>query len=79
MDRRRLAFGLGFLLIVAGLLLAFFTPGGLFNRTMIGTPFGSFDIGESSPWPVVGYVLVGIGAVGLVIGFAMKKPPGPGA
>jgi hypothetical protein len=78
MNYRRLAFGLAALLVVAGLLLALFTPGGLVNSgtvQSVETPFGSFSVSEakSSPWPVVGYVLLGLGGVAGVVGFAMKS------
>ena len=83
MDRRRLVLGLGVLLVVAGALLACFTPGGLFNsggQETVSTPIGSFSFqGEkkSSAGPIIGYVLLGVGAVGLVVAFAMKSPPQP--
>jgi hypothetical protein len=77
MDRRRLVFGVAALLLVAGALLACFAPGGLLNRadvTTLETPFGVFSKSEakSSPWPMVGYGLLGLGALGMVVGFAMK-------
>jgi hypothetical protein len=81
MNLRRLVCGLSVLLLVTGALLACFTPGGLFNdggRETITTPIGSFSFqGESrsSAGPIVGYVLCGMGAVGLVVAFAMKSPP----
>lgn len=81
MDKRRLVLGLGVLLLIAGALLACFTPGGLFSSDgspSIATPFGTFSVpGEkkSSAGPIIGYVLVGVGAVGLVAAFAMKSPP----
>jgi hypothetical protein len=81
MDRRRLVLGLGVLLLVVGTLLAGFTPGGLFNAggsETIGTPIGTFTVPgakKSSAGPVVGYPLMGAGALGLVAAFAMKPPP----
>ena len=80
MDKRKLAFGLAALLIVAGLLLALFTPGGLLNEgavETVQTPFGTFSKSEakSSPWPIVGYVLLGLGGVTAVVGFALKPQP----
>jgi hypothetical protein len=77
MDNRKLAFGLAALLIVAGLLLALFTPGGLLNHTAVQsvqTPFGTFSASEqkSSPWPLVGYGAIGLGGVAAVVGFALK-------
>jgi hypothetical protein len=80
MNTRKLAFGLAALLIVAGVLLALFTPGGLVNRGAVQsleTPIGHFSmsVAESSPWPIVGYVLIGMGGVAGVVGFALKSPP----
>jgi hypothetical protein len=77
MDRRRLVIGVAVLLLVVGGLLACFAPGGLLNKvnvTTVDTPLGSFSTSEakSSPWPVVGYVLLGLGGVGAVVGYAMK-------
>jgi hypothetical protein len=45
----------------------------------LSTPFGSFSVqGEKfSAGPIIGYVLLGLGAVGLVIAFAMKSLPKP--
>ena len=81
MDKRRLVLGLGVLLLIAGALLACFTPGGIFNTggsEVLATPIGTFTVPaerKSSAWPVVGYVLLGVGALGLVVAFAMKPPP----
>jgi len=75
MDKRRLIGGLGALLILAGLLIAFFVPGGLFNRGTVTQSFGLWTITTppvSSPWPIVGWVLAAVGAMGIVIAFAMK-------
>jgi hypothetical protein len=81
MDKRRLVLGLSVLLLVAGLSLAAFTPGGFFNRVQthsVEVPFfGTMTVrgeGATSPWPVVGYVLLGLGGLGLVLAFAMKPP-----
>jgi hypothetical protein len=79
MNKRRLIVGLGALLLIAGAALACCTPGGLFNResvTSVNTPFGSFSKSEAvdSPWPVIGYVLLGLGGVGIVVGLALKSP-----
>jgi hypothetical protein len=83
MDTRRLVFGLAMLLVIVGALLACFTPGGILNRGVVtqsvDLPFvGSLTVraeGASSPWPIVGYVLLGLGGLGLVIAFAIKVPP----
>ena len=80
MDTRRLVIGLAALVIVGGIVLALFTPGGLVNSGVVQsvqTPFGSLSVSEakSSPWPIVGYVLIGLGCVAAVVGFAMKSPP----
>jgi hypothetical protein len=81
MDRRRLIGGLAVVVLLVGVLLALFSPRGAFNsgavRESLDTPIGTFSRtvgGQSSPWPVVGYVLAGVGAVGLVVAFALKPP-----
>ena len=85
MDLRKLVLGLTALAIIAGLLLICFAPGGWFNRgqtekTEFKTPVGSLEISareaKSSQWPTVGYVLLGIGAVGAVAFVSMKSPRG---
>jgi hypothetical protein len=83
MDKRRLVLGLSVLLLVAGALLACFTPGGLFNRPQVTQSmdvpfFGTMTVraeGGTTAWPVVGYVLLGLGGVGSILAFAMKSPP----
>jgi len=83
MDLRKLVLGLTALAIIAGLLLVCFAPGGWFNRgrtekTAVETPVGSLEISahetKSSVWPTVGYVLLGIGGVGVVVFVSMKSP-----
>jgi hypothetical protein len=81
MDKRRLIIGLAVLFLITGTALACFTPGGFFNRrneAVAYTPFGKISIGEneSTPWPIIGYVLLALGGVGAVIAFAMKTPKG---
>jgi len=82
MDKRKLVFGLGVLLIVVGALLALFTPGGLFNHggsAAIVTPIGTLNVREEprgTAGPIAGYVLLGVGGLALVIAFAMKPPHG---
>jgi hypothetical protein len=81
MDTRRLLLGSAVLLVIVGVFLAALTPGGWFNSgpsQAVDTPFGSISIAEkiSSPWPILGYVLLGAGGVGLVLAFAMKSPRG---
>lgn len=80
MDKRRLVGGLAVVLLLVGVLLACFAPGGLFNSGVVhetvNLPFVSVTHttpGHSSPWPMVGYGLAGVGLLGLVIAFAMKK------
>jgi hypothetical protein len=80
MDMRRLLAGLGLALFLAGLVLACFTPGGWLNRgstETVSSPLGSITVTveKSSAGPVIGYVLLGLGAVALVGAFAMKPPP----
>jgi hypothetical protein len=83
MDLRKLVLGLTALALIGGLLLVCFAPGGLFNRgetekAAVKTPLGSFEItaheSKSSVWPTVGYVLLGMGAVGVVAFISMKSP-----
>ncbi|MFC1706417.1 hypothetical protein ACFL59_06270 [Planctomycetota bacterium] len=81
MDKRRLIFGLALLLLIAGVVLACFAPGGFFNTSgaqTIGTPLGSFSMPgakKASAGPIVGYALLGLGGIGLVVAFAMTKGP----
>lgn len=81
MDVRKLMLGLTGLCLVVGLLLVCFSPGGFFNRgrterAEVKTPLGSLEFStresKSSNWPTVGYVLLGIGAVGAVAYVSMK-------
>jgi hypothetical protein len=77
-DTRKLVFGLSVLLILAGILLALFTPGGLLNKQDdLTNLMGSFGLSvqRTSPGPIIGYVLLGLGAVGVVVAYAMKPPP----
>jgi hypothetical protein len=86
MDTRRLVLGLSLLLVVAGVLVACFAPGGLWNRQSVtqsvDVPFmGNLTVrseGAPSSWlAVVGWVLAGAGAVGMVAAFAMRPAPRP--
>jgi len=83
MDLRKLVLGLTALAIIGGLLLVCFAPGGWFNRGQtekaeVKTPVGSVEITahetKSSVWPTVGYVLLGIGGVGVVALISIKSP-----
>ena len=85
MDLRKLVLGLSTLAIVAGLLLVSFAPGGWFNKghtetAAVKTPVGSVEFSaheaKTSDWPTVGYVLLGIGGVGVVAFLSMKNPQG---
>jgi hypothetical protein len=83
MDKRRLIFGSALLLIAIGLLLAAVTPGGWFNRDIASASIqlGSvsiqgFEERKSSPWPTTGYVLMGVGGLGMVVAYAMKPSRG---
>jgi hypothetical protein len=82
MDLQKMVLGLTTLAIVAGLLLACFAPGGWFNKgqtekAAFKTPVGSIEItaqeAKSSVWPTVGYVLLGIGGVGVVAFLSIKS------
>ncbi|HWP59105.1 MAG TPA: hypothetical protein VNL14_14525 [Candidatus Acidoferrales bacterium] len=80
MDLRRLVLGLTAVALLAGLLLASFAPGGWFNKgeiekAAVKTPVGSLEItteqSKTSAWPTVGYVLLGLGAIGVVTFLSM--------
>jgi hypothetical protein len=86
MDLRKMVLGLTTLAIVAGLLLVCFAPGGWFNKgqtekAAFKTPVGSIEItaqeAKSSVWPTVGYVLLGIGGVGVVAYLSMNPSRSP--
>jgi hypothetical protein len=85
MNKRKLVGGLAVLALIAGALLVCLAPGGFFqqapeNRTVVDTPVVRINVASededqaslSSPGPVAGFVLLGLGAVGLVAAFAMK-------
>ena len=83
MDLRKMVLGLTALAIVAGFLLVCFAPGGWFNRVhtetaAVKTPVGSLELtaheSKTSVWPTVGYVLLGIGGIGVVALLSMKSP-----
>ena len=78
MHRRRFVFSLAVLAIVAGALLACFSPGGILNQAppmSFSTPFGSIPLGpmeRTSPLPVVGYSLLALGGSGGAVAFSLK-------
>jgi hypothetical protein len=80
MDKRKLIAGLAVLLLIAGVLVALFAPSGLLNpgvvKETIDTPIATFThtarVAPDSNLPILGYVLAGVGGVGLVVAFAMK-------
>jgi hypothetical protein len=77
MDMRKLGFGLGAILLVLGLLLACFAPGGFFNSAttdIVSTPLGKISVTQekkASVWTTVGYVMLGVGTITLVLAYAM--------
>ena len=72
-------------LIVVGLLLLCFAPGGFLNtegeRGTIDVPGVQITVDAdrgpelSRPGPVAGLVLLGVGIAGLLAGLMMKRPP----
>ena len=78
MNRRRFVFGLAVVAIVAGALLACFSPGGLYNQARpmtFSTPFGSIPVGrmeKTSPFTVMGYSLLALGGIGGAVAFSLK-------
>lgn len=68
---RRLLAGLSFLFILLGTLLICFVYGGILNQRhgFAGTRF--IDLGE--PGHIIGFISLGIGAVGFVILFSLEK------
>src|SRR5262249_37168925 len=91
MDTKKLILGLSTLAVVAGLILVCFAPGGFLNRPqnqavaldmpMLGeVKLETNGPGLGSPGPVTGFILLGAGAVGFVVAWAMKPSlgkPGP--
>jgi hypothetical protein len=72
----------GFLVLLAGLLMASLSPGGWFNRheesgAALNTPLGSVELKarteRTSPWPMVGYGLIAVGAVAMIAGAASRR------
>lgn len=81
MDKKRLVIGLSVLLMIGGLVLIGFAPGGFFNpvaSTIVDMPWltveGKREVKLGMPGPVAGFVLLGVGALGVVIGLALKNP-----
>jgi hypothetical protein len=90
MSERKLVLSLAALLIIGGVLLALFSPGGFLNNPV---PFGSlnapvvdgdgdpvFDPAqrpptESTVGPIMGYTALGLGALSIVVGLAMTPRP----
>jgi hypothetical protein len=79
MDKKRLLLGFAILFLLAGALLVCLAPGGLLHKTSAsqGNIMGFEILGEPAvhlgmPGPIAGFVLLGIGAVGLVFRFALK-------
>jgi hypothetical protein len=84
MDKQKLVGGIAVLALIAGGLLTCFTPGGFLQakpeeRTVVDTPLVDVRVtsqeeqpGLVSPGPIAGFVLLGLGAVGVVAALAMK-------
>jgi hypothetical protein len=74
MNYRRLIGGLSFLIFLTGALLICLLPGGLMNPIY---PYGE-------PWRplngvghILGFVCIGVAAVGFVVLWSLEKPPRP--
>ena len=83
MSNQRLILGVCTILIAFGLLLICFAPGGFLNTEggegKIDVPGVQITLEAkrgpelSRPGPVAGFVLLGVGAVGLALAMAMQK------
>jgi hypothetical protein len=66
MNIRRLIGGLSFLALLVGALLLCFIPGGLVNTTL-----GMIHLNQAGH--IFGFILLGLGAVGLVVLWSLEK------
>jgi hypothetical protein len=81
MNFKRLIGGLSFLTLFTGVLLLLFIPGGFLNPypqvyvDLVG-PRGILPGGVSldQPGHIAGFVLLGVGAVGFVVLWSLKRP-----
>lgn len=83
MSNKRLIPGFCAILAIVGLILICFSPGGFFNtqggRGTIDVPGVQITLEAdrgpelTRPGPVIGFVLLGAGIVGLVVATAMKR------
>jgi hypothetical protein len=78
MNIRRLIGSLSFLFFLIGALLVCLVPGGVFNPWPVGywhSAAGHWPgITLDQPGHIIGFVLLGIGAVGFVVLFSLNKP-----
>ncbi len=74
MNIRRLIGGLSFLFFLVGALLVCFIPGGFLNPIPVGA-VGDWMAGVwlNRPWHIVGFVFLGVGAVGFVVLYSLEK------
>jgi hypothetical protein len=71
---RKLIGGLSLLFLITGALLICFIPGGLFNQIDFG--LGRVVVFDR-PGHIIGFILMGVGAVGFVVLFSLEKTGGP--
>ncbi|MCI0456402.1 MAG: hypothetical protein L0Z62_05420 [Gemmataceae bacterium] len=72
MNIRRLIGGLSFLFFLVGALLVCFIPGGFLNPHPFLLSWME-GVSLNQPWHIVGFVFLGVGAVGFVVLYSLEK------